>query len=358
MTLPCSQSPKSICLLRLSAIGDVTHAVPVVRTLQHNWPETSITWIIGTTEYTLINDIEGVEFITFNKAGGLSAYYDLYKKLKPRHFDILLHMQVSLRASILSLMVKAPIRLGFDRPRAKNAQWLFTNHSISGHPRQHVLDNFLDFARTMGLVCHTPRWDIPIPDKANEKLSKWLNKDQKFLVINPSSSTRVRNWRNWDPEKYASVADYAYNHYNLSTVLTGGPAVEEKIFAEQIINASNTEPINLVGQTNLKELLALLSRATFVISPDTGPAHMANAVRTPVIGLYASSNPERTGPYNFRNLTVNCYPEAVLKSYGKNVDEIPWGQRVRDPMTMSLISLESVIHHVDSIMNDEKKYHD
>lgn len=353
MKLPLKAYPKSICLLRLSAIGDVTHVVPLVRTLQHNWPETSITWIIGEDEHTLVHDLEGVEFITFNKKNGLVAYRGLYNKLKNKRFDILLHMQVSLRASILSLLVRAPIRLGFDRSRAKNAQWLFTNHKIEGPSRQHVLDGFLSFAQFFGLTCSVPEWNIPIPSEARIKLKTWLREDEKFIVINPSSSTRIRNWRNWDPEKYAHVADYVFERYKLSIVLTGGPAAEEKKFAGQIIKASKSTIINLVGQTNLKELLALLEQATLVISPDTGPAHMANAAQTPVIGLYASSNPKRTGPYNYRDITVNCYPEAVQKKFGKNIEEIPWGKRVRDPQVMSLIPLDTVIRKIDSLMDNQ-----
>ncbi|MCK5003332.1 MAG: glycosyl transferase, partial [Gammaproteobacteria bacterium] len=115
-----SNPPKNVCILRLSALGDITHALPVLRTLQKRWPNTAITWIIGKTEYQLVKDIEGVEFITFDKSQGLAAYKAIRQELKARHFDVLLHMQLSLRASAISFFVHADIKLGFDKERAKD----------------------------------------------------------------------------------------------------------------------------------------------------------------------------------------------------------------------------------------------
>jgi len=337
--------------VRLSAIGDVTHIVPIVRNLQRNWPKTTITWIIGAGEYTLLADIEGVEFIVFDKNKGLASYRTLYNKLKKRHFDVLLHMQVSLRASLVSLTVRAPIRIGFDKNRAKNGQWLFTNHRIIGESHQHVLDGFLSFIKLLGIKSPSVEWDIPIPEIAKQKVDVLINDNRPIMAINPSTSNRARNWRNWDAQAYAKIAEYASERYNFQTVLTGGTAIEEKTFAETISANCKIKILNLVGKTNLKELLALLDQATLVISPDTGPAHMANAVGTPTIGLYASSNPDRTGPYSFRNLTIDYYPEAVQKQFGKTVENISWGKRVRDPLVMSLIQIEDVKKRIDQVLS-------
>ena len=131
MPLPLTTPPERICILRLSAIGDVTHVLPTLRSIQHQWPDAKITWIIGKLEYQLVNDIAGIEFIIFDKSAGWSAYKKLRQQLANRTFDVLLHMQISLRASLASLLIKSPIKLGFDKPRAKNLQSLFCNHSIS-----------------------------------------------------------------------------------------------------------------------------------------------------------------------------------------------------------------------------------
>ena len=348
--LPLSAPPKCICILRLSAIGDVTHVLPTVRTLQHHWPQAAITWIIGKAEVGLIGDLPGVEFIVFDKKLGWSAYRSLFASLRNRQFDVLLHMQVSLRASLASLAVKAPVRLGFDRARAKNLQWLFTNCSIAARTRQHVLDSFLEFPRALGLQETVMAWNIPIPQQARDFVAKNIPEDRRVLAINPCSSVRARNWRNWDIQSYAQIIDHAARQYGLLTVLTGGPSAAEREYAEAIAAKAANKPINTVGRTTLKELLAVLERAEVVVAPDTGPAHMANAVGTPVIGLYASSNPERTGPYLFRQFTVNKYPEAVRMEFAKESDVVRWGKRVRNPDAMNLIRVADVEKRLAEIL--------
>lgn len=349
MKLPLQLPPKNLCLLRFSAIGDISHVLPTLHILQTNWPLTKITWIIGKTEYGLVRDIPNVEFIIFDKSRGWKAYNDLRKTLRERRFDLLLHMQVSLRASLASLAVKAPIRLGFDRKRAKNLQWLFTNHKIAAIPRQHVLDGFLEFPRALGLKTDSVIWDIPIPIAETNKIMELLPHDRPILVINPCSSMRIRNYRNWNVESYAKIIDYASEKYGMLTVLTGGPSDREIEYTSAITERTTSKTLNLVGKTNLKQLLVTLQAATAIIAPDTGPAHLANAVGTPVIGLYATSNPDRTGPYLNRDLTVNKYREAVQRELNKNEDEIPWGKRVRNPEAMNFIQEADVIEKLEKV---------
>lgn len=335
--------------MRLSALGDVTHVLPTLRTLQQRWPHCHITWVIGKTEASLVNDIPNVEFIVFDKFKGLKAFKELHDKLRNRRFDVLLHMQAALRASLVSLLIHADIRLGFDRARATNGQWLFTNARIAPQRRQHVLDGFLEFAKALGQQPVPICWDIPIPSEAREAAEKMLP-DESFLVINPCSSVRARNWRNWSVESYAAVIDHAFETYGLRTVLTGGPAANEKAYAEAIVTVCLHPPVNLVGRTTLKQMLAVLDIAAVVIAPDTGPAHMANALGKKVIGLYATSNPERTGPYCRRELTVNKYPEAIEADYGKKVEELRWGKRVRNPGAMDDITVAMVVKNLSQAM--------
>ncbi len=323
----------------------------MLRILQRQWPETKISWIIGKTELALVEDLPDVDFIVYDKSQGWKAQLDLSQKLKNKNFDFLLNMQASMRASLASLTVNAKHKLGFDRARAKGMQSLVTNASIAAVPRQHVLDGFLEFPKTLGLDTSEVHWDIPIPEAAFNKAKELLQYKQPFLAINPCSSIRARNYRNWDIASYAKIIDFASEKYDLPTVLTGGPSVLERKYATAIATAAKHKPCNLVGQTSLKELLAVLSLARVVIAPDTGPAHLANAVGTPVIGLYATSNPGRTGPYLNRELTVNCYPEAVMEEFGKSVEEIEWGQRVRNPAAMDLIRIDAVLEKLDKAIS-------
>lgn len=340
-------SPGNLCVLRLSAIGDICHTLPVVRTLQDRWPDTHITWIIGRLEHQLVGDIPGIEFIVFDKRAGLAGYRELARRLKGRRFDALLHMQVALRASIASLAVKAPLRLGFDRARARDWQWLFTNREIPAHPRQHVMDGLFGFAEALGVPRGAVRWDIPIPDDAREFAAKHL--DAPTLVISPCSSQRSRNFRNWPVERYVALARHAITKHGMRVLLTGGPTELERGYGAAI-QRELPACVNLIGQTSLKQLLALLEGAAVLVSPDSGPVHMANAVGTPVIGLYATSNPDRTGPYYGREWVVNRYPDALRKFLDRSVDEVRWGARVRSPDAMDLITVDDVTGKLDTLM--------
>ncbi|MFP4696512.1 glycosyltransferase family 9 protein [Thiohalospira sp.] len=344
------EPPDSLCLLRLSAIGDTTHLVPAVRTLQRAWPQTRLTWIIGGTEAKLLGDLDGVEMIPFKKGSGLAGYRDLRRRLGHRRFDALALMQVALRAGGLSTAVRAPLRLGFDRARSRDGHGAFINRRIAPHPRAHVLEGFFDFLRALGVHQRHLVWDIPVPEPAGERARQLIPDDRPALVISPCSSQRINNFRNWSPEAYAAVAEHAHRAHGLQTVLTGGPTDEERRYAEAITGLADAPVTDCIGATDLKELLALLGRAEAVLCPDSGPAHMATAAGTPVIGLYATSNPDRTGPYLSRRWVVNRYPDALRRTLGKGVDEVAWGQRVRDPAAMDLITVADVTDRLDELL--------
>lgn len=337
--------------MRLSAIGDVTHVLPTLRSIQQQWPETKISWIIGSLEHQLVKDIPNVEFIIFNKSSGIRGYAELYRRLKHQRFDVLLHMQISLRASLASLCIKAQIRLGFDNARTKNLQRLFVNHKIkSQQSRQHVLDSFLDFARTLGIEKPVLEWNIPIPDEDLHFASQHTSAIGDYVAINPCTSNRAMNWRNWQVDAYAEIIDYLFEQHSLACVLTGGPAAEEIDYANQISRQCMHPPLDLVAKTSLKQLAAIYQQSKLVISPDTGPMHIANAMGVPVIGLFATSNPHRTGPYSNLDNTVNVYPKALKLEYGQTVDEVKWGKRVRNPEALNLIKPEMVKQKIEKIL--------
>ncbi len=345
-----STPPRSICLLRLSAIGDCSHVVPVVHTLREHWPETTVTWIVGKTEYGLVGDLPGVEFIVVDKGDGLfGAVRKLREQLADRHFDLLLHMQASWRANLLSTAVRADTRIGFDRPRARNGQRWFTHRAIPGPSRVHVLDGFFQFLQAAGLEARTLRWDLPVPAAAEAEVADHLP-DRPFLAISPCSSIRARNYRNWSASQYAAVAEYAYQEYGLALVLTGGPTALEREFAAAIAAATSAPVADLVGRTSLKGLLAAVRRASVFVGPDSGPLHLANACGVPVVGLYATSNPQRTGPYLNLEHVANRYPEALKAEIGQPVESVRWGRRVRNPEAMDWITVADVAGRLDAAL--------
>jgi heptosyltransferase I len=350
-SLPLTSPPESLCILRLSAIGDISHTLPTVRTLQAHWPDTRITWVIGKTEHALVGDIPGINFIIFDKKRGWRAYADVRRQLRGLRFDALLHMQVALRASLISLLVDAPIKLGFDRARAKDGQWLFTNHKIAPREREHVLDSLFGFAEALGVPQRTLRWDIPIPAAAHAFAEANLP-NGKFIAISPCASMA---YRNWTVSGYAATAVHAVRRYGMKVVLCGGPSALERKYASEIHNHLHASGLgnaltDLIGKTDLKQLLAILQRATCLISPDSGPAHLATAVGIPVIGLYACANPDRTGPYLSAQYMVNRYPDAVQNKYGKSPAELPWGVRIKDTTAMERITSDEVLLTLDRLL--------
>jgi heptosyltransferase I len=349
MSLPFAQPPASLCIVRLSAIGDTCHTVPVVRALQDAWPGTAIVWIIGKTEHSLLKGLEGVEFVVLDKALGLRGYLAVRRALAGRRFDALLHMHASARANLASLLVRSNLRIGFDRARARDQQWLFTNTKLPARRERHVMDGLFEFAALLGVPQpERPRWDIPVSADDVAAIAPLFATAKPTLVISPCTGQRFRNYRNWRADWYAEVVDYAAERYGAQVLLTGGGTAIEQTYGLNITAAARHKPENLIGKTTLKQLLAILARATVVLCPDSGPAHMATAVGTPVVGLYATSNRHRTGPYFSQHLVVDKYPEAVAKEFGRPIETLRWGQRVRDPSAMSLITVADVAVKLDA----------
>ncbi|WP_033078284.1 glycosyltransferase family 9 protein [Thalassotalea sp. ND16A] len=337
--------PKSLCILRLSAIGDVCHAVAMVQQIQKQYPEIDITWVIGKVEHMLLKDLPGVEFVIFDKSNGLQGFKDLRATMKGRKFDVLLHMQVALRASIASLCISAKVRVGFDKSRAKEGQWLFTNRQIAPQNEPHVLDGFMGFAKAIGVATSTPSWLMPFGESERNWEKENIPQDKFYVVISAAASKAERNWH---PQGYAQVADYLIEQ-GYQVVLCGGPTELERNLAAAIENNANSKLLNLVGETNLKQLLAVLESAKLVIAPDTGPAHMAVTVNTPVIGLYAHSNPKRTGPYPYQNHAVSVYEKCISEQQGKPSNELPWGMRAKGEL-MSHITFDMVKAKITEIL--------
>jgi heptosyltransferase I len=347
--LPLAAPPRSVCILRLSALGDTCHVIPLIRTLQHAWPSTRLTWIIGRPEARLMSLLEDVELIVVDKRSGFSAWRDLRKQLRERQFDVLLHMQLALRASLLAREVRSPLKLGFDRGRARELQWLFTNARIAPRAREHVLDSFFGFSAALGVSERALEWHLPVPADADAYAQRLIPDTQPTLLISPCSSHALRNWR---PERYAAVADHAVRVHGMRVVLVGGPTATERQMGAEIERLVTQKPalINQVGQDTLPQLLALLARAQVLLAPDSGPAHMATMVGTPVIGLYAATNPARSGPYFSRQWCVDAYGRAARRFCGVPPERLPWTRKIELPGVMDLIEIGEVTGKLDALL--------
>lgn len=332
-----SSAPESVCFLRLSAIGDTCHAVAAVQALQKHWPSTKVTWIIGKVEAQLLDGLEGVELIVFDKKQGLKGMQKVWSQLKGRRFDALIHMQLALRASLLTVGIKAKYKVGFNFKRAKEGQWLFTNKKISDTTSQHVLDSFMSFIEYLGVPKSPPSWQLPISSNEEAFAQQALN-GLPTIIISPAAS---KDERNWLTERYAQLSDWLVEQ-GYQVALCGSPSEREMKLGQDIVNTAKQPILNLTGQTSLKQLAAILKQAKVVIAPDSGPAHIATTQGTPVIGLYGHSNPKRTGPYNNLDSVASVYEQFVEQQQGKPAEQLPWSTRVKGEHIMQSITLEMV----------------
>ena len=339
-----STPPASVCFLRLSAIGDVCHAVAAVQALQRHWPKTRITWVIGKIEAQLLNGLPGVELVVYDKKAGRAGMKAVWEQLRGQRFDALVHMQLAFRASLLSAGIKARYKVGFNFRRAKEGQWLFTNRKITDTESQHVLDSFYSFVEYLGVPRSAPQWQLPLAESDHEMATQLLG-GKPTVVICPAAS---KDERNWLPERYAAFADYAATR-GFQVAVCGSPAEREQRLAQQIEAVMQHSVLNLVGKTSLKQLAAVLRQAVLVLAPDSGPAHIATTQGTPVLGLYAHSNPKRTGPYNNVADVVSVYERCVEEQQGKPLAELPWSTRAKGSDLMAGIALEQVTARFDDM---------
>jgi heptosyltransferase I len=321
--LPLTRAPDSVCILRL------------------------FSWVIGKFEAKLLRLVPNVEFITVDKQSGWAARRELRAALQGRQFDVLLHLQLALRASLLAQVIEARLKLGFDRARAREMQWLFTNATVAPREREHVQDSFLSFAEALGVHERRIDWSIPLPDDALSYANGLIPDSRPSLLISPCSSHAMRNW---SVNRYADVARHAVERHGMRVILVGGPSPFERAMGAAIERALTVPVVNQIGKDTLPWLLALLARATAIVTPDSGPAHMATMVGTPVIGLYAATNVARSGPYRSRHWCVDAYDAAARTFLQRPAAELPWTKKIELPGVMDLISVEAVCAKLDELL--------
>ena len=251
-----------------------------------------------------------------------------------------------MRAHTASLAIKAKVRLGYDNVRSKDLHRFFVNLQIPP-ANQHVMDSFFSFVEKLGIHEHNYVWDIPL-SKEDYDYAVNICKEQPTLLLSPCSSHLVRNW---NADGYAQIADYANDKYGLQIVITGSKKDEEINMAVDIKQKMKSSAINLAGRTNLKQLLALVSQSKLVLTPDSGPGHMATAMKVPAIGLYAATNPVRARPYFSEPWCVDKYDEVARKFLHKPASELKWGTKIEYPGAMDLIQVSDVQIKLDALMS-------
>jgi heptosyltransferase I len=298
--------PDNICIVMMSAVGDAVHVLPVINALKRANPRTRITWVLQPGPAALVRGHRSVdEIVIFDRAKGLTAFADVARDLAKRRFDLVINLQVYFKAGIVTAFTRSPVKLGFDRARARDFNWIFTNKKIPASPVQHVQDQYFEFLTALGVSPDPLEWDLgPWPSER-----EW-QRNFRSSIQRPIASIVVatsKPEKDWFPERWAEVADALHEQFGMQVVLVGGKS-ERELAAERIVmNKAKHTPRSELG-SGLRNLVSILDASALVLSPDTGPLHMAVALDRPVISLIGYTNPKRTGPYRrFQDLIVDAY---------------------------------------------------
>jgi heptosyltransferase I len=305
VTLPDHWRTGEVCIVMMSAVGDTVHTLPVVTALKRHAPGCRITWVLQPGPASLVRGHRAVDdVVLFEKTRGWHAYPEARRRLTQR-FDLVLALQVYFKAGLITALLRAPVKLGFDRARARDLNWLVTTHRIPPHPPQHVQDQYFEFLAALGVPPEPVVWDLgPWPEEreAQRRFFAPLDRPVATLAIGTSDPQRE-----WIPERWAELSDALFERYGLQPVLAGGGSSRERETAEAIAARARHPPLSTLGAP-LRDLVWLLDGSALVVALDSAPLHMAVALDRPVIGLCGAWNPKRTGPYRrFRDLLVDAY---------------------------------------------------
>lgn len=341
-----ARTPRRICVLRLSALGDVVLAVPAVRALAQAYPGARITWITDRAFVPLLQGLpDNVALEGVDKPRGLGDYLALRQRFAGGSFDLLLAMQASFRANLIYPLIRAGVKIGFDAPRSRELHSLFINQRIP-FADQHLVDGFMSFVKAAGVEHAEVEWRLKLHAAAQD-WAQQATGGAPYVLINPCASKPERNW---PLERSAALARHVQERLGLRAVLCGSRGEQEMAAARRIAGEVQGL-INLAGQTDLPQLFALIAGARVLVSPDSGPVHIARAFEVPVVGLYAVARSQKTGPYQRMQWTIDRYAEAVREILKKDPGTVAWDTRVHDARAMQLITLAEVLEKLTAALS-------
>lgn len=296
-----------ICIVMMSAVGDAVHVLPVINALKRYRPSSHITWILQPGPAALVRGHPAIDdIVLFERSKGIQGFLDVRRSLAARRFDVVLGLQVYFKAGIITSFTRSAVKLGFDRARARDFNWVFTNRRIPPHPLgQHVQDQYFEFLTALGVPYEPVTWNLgPWPDERARQHEFFAPIARPVAAIVVATSKPQKDWM---PERWAEVVDQLYEGYGLQPVLVGGRSPRELHAESVIMDRARHRPLSALG-SGLRNLVGILDGSALVLAPDTGPLHMAVALDRPVISLIGYTNPKRTGPYRrFHDLIVDGY---------------------------------------------------
>jgi heptosyltransferase I len=295
-----------VCVVMLSALGDVVHAMPVVTAIKRHVPAARLTWILQPGPATLVRGHPDVdEILIFERRRGWAGMLDLRRELRSRPFDLVIDLQPYFKAGLITGFTRAPVKLGLDRARARDLNWLFTTHRIPPRPPGHIQDQFLEFLDAIGVPRGEPAWGLRVTDAERARARALVAGAEGPLVGFVVATSKPR--KNWLPDRFARLAGRLRDAHGARCVLLGDTTAIERAAADAIVAGSDAAPIDALG-CGLRETVALLEACDVVVAPDTGPVHICVALNVPAVALFGYTNPKRFGPYRrFGDLLVDAF---------------------------------------------------
>ena len=293
---------ENILVVKLSAIGDVIHALPVSYAIKEQYPEAHLTWVVEQAAYAILADNPCIdELILFEKAkfrsigGFLREIGPFRRRLRTRRYDASLDLQGLFKSAAIAWNAGAKLRIGTANMR--EGAHLVSRPVRGAHAEGHIVERYLDVARALGCRVGEVRFPVSVSDRDRMAADTLLAREgvqegRSFVAFAVGA-----NWPNkrWPVEHFAALADRLY-HAHYVPVLVGGGRLDATL-AEDILRASEIPPVNLVGRTNLKQLAHVFTRAALVLGGDTGPVHLAAGLRVPTVMLMGPTDANRNGPY-------------------------------------------------------------
>ncbi|RLA25815.1 MAG: hypothetical protein DRQ62_01445 [Gammaproteobacteria bacterium] len=344
--------PKKITLIRLSAIGDVLMLLPAVRLLKKQFPDTQINWLIDRPIASILAEVTEVNVLAIDKPKSIRDYWRLKQQWRHKNTGQLISFQTSFVSNMVMALLPADHKTGFGSPYSREGHHLFTNTAYDLPGNLHQVEIFFELAKkftgsTDQLKISADDLLLPISTVDRNWAAETLKPYNQWIAINPMASTQEKTW----PAKhYIELINSLNELYpDKHIVLTGGPNAKEVEFVTKIQQQVTIPCLNLVGKTTLTQLAAVLKQAALVISPDTGPLHLANAVATLVIGLYAVTRPEYIGPYQQIQNCINIYAKVAQTFMHKPASQLAWQKKIPSLDAMQLITVEQVMAKVKQL---------
>ena len=294
---------KTVLIVKLSAMGDVIHALPVSYAIKETFPDAKVTWVVEPPSLDLLKMNPCVDKILLFKKkdfrtlkGFMKEFFPFKHELQEQTYDAVLDLQGLFKSAAIAFFAKSNIKLGICNMREMSDK--VSKPVIGENAQGHIVERYLDTARAVGCVVGNVTFPIQIPVDESEKARK-IMEHAGIREGNPYVVFAVgANWANkrWDTEKFAALGDWFYQ-LAVVPVLIGSGAVDEQL-AKEIESKMEIPPINLVNRTNIPQLAHVIRTARLIIGGDTGPVHMGAALGVRTIMLMGPTNVERNGPFN------------------------------------------------------------